>query len=490
MKNIIANIVALSLVTSCGDGSSAVNAVAAVTDTAPKCEPASQQEPTATKAPADVSSAAPSSEEVKPSKAAKLTMEGCTDPDLSKLAKGEPVTLCNGETAYGTFVPETSPTFENCSRNGQTGCLANGKFAANDVTDLSSGNLKKGVIVAGVTGTYEEPTYQACNGNGQTGCLSSTSFPANNVSGLAPSNLRSGVTVAGVSGSYDPVVESHTDCTARGQTGCIATAAFPTIDAASSALLVSGNIKSGVTIAGVTGSYPSATTPLAGASSVADLDNATFPAKVKSSTSFEYFDSTGARHENQGSDYIQEQYVRSGITIFGVAGTYGYTGINAFDIRQDVIINGVTGTLKADCRGYENSIPAGKECNRTGFEIYAVDDCSGSNCYIHRSTNKVWKRTGSGSPSTTTYATAKQACSLLTELGGGWRMPSIPEIQVALHKIMFPTSLSTLNIAVGDTGYWANYYNTAVIVNTQGSIANAAPTPATTGATTLCVKDL
>lgn len=483
MKKLCTQIVIVGLMSSCGDGGSAIDAVSSITNTTPSC-----QEPSA---PEQAAPAAPEAASSKSSKAVKLTMDGCIDPELSSYAKGKQVTLCNGELAYGTYEPETLVP-ENCNRNGQTGCMANGKYASNDITNLTAGNIKKGVTVAGVYGIYEEPTYQLCNGNGQTGCVSTPSHPSNNIVGLTPSNLRTGVTVADVVGAFNPSVESHTDCTARGQTGCIATASFPTIDSASSALLVSGNIRSGVTIAGVTGNYPSASSPLAGSSAVADLDNATFTAKVKSSASFEYFDSTGARHTNQGSDYIQEQYIRSGVTIFGISGALLNPVTDEYDVRLGVTINGVAGKFRADCRRNDGTAPANEQCTAGSVIAFNGSGCTANSggCAWHRTTGKKWFRLFDANMSnapTQTWDQMKTACETSTIDGGGWRMPTFSELQAIIHSIKYGSTSGGLTLGASDLGYWAG--PTRTTVDSYGSATSYNAHSATTGYRGLCVKN-
>ncbi len=85
--------------------------------------------------------------------------------------------------------------------------------------------------------------------------------------------------------------------------------------------LVAGKIKSGVSIFGVSGDYPSATYPLPSASATADLDNATYNVKVKSSTAFEYWTSDGSYQTGAGDDDIAAANFVSGISIFGTSGS-------------------------------------------------------------------------------------------------------------------------------------------------------------------------
>lgn len=86
-----------------------------------------------------------------------------------------------------------------------------------------------------------------CDGSLGTGTLASPVAP--DLSNLQAANIKSGVMIAGVTGSL--AVESHVACTANNQTGCIATATFKAADLSN---LSASNLKSGVTVAGVSGS--------------------------------------------------------------------------------------------------------------------------------------------------------------------------------------------------------------------------------------------
>jgi hypothetical protein len=124
-----------------------------------------------------------------------------------------------------------------------------------------------------------------------------------------------------------------------------------------------------VVIAGVTGDYPSATYPLPNADGgVADLENTTYEAKIKSATQFEFFDSAGTRYLNSGDADIAEANIKDGEVIFDVTGTavieshsdcdadaeVGCVAVAAFmaadmsdvtegTIKDGVVIGGVTG---------------------------------------------------------------------------------------------------------------------------------------------------
>jgi len=140
---------------------------------------------------------------------------------------------------------------------------------------------------------------------------------------------------------------SVSDCKSDGEVGCKTTESFK---AASASAAIAGNIKSGVTIAGVAGQYPSSTYPMADATSTADLDAATFNAKVKSATAFEYWDSSGSRQTGAGDADITAANIATGIDVFATSGTAVVASPNAWDVRAGVVVGSTTGLLKTDCR--------------------------------------------------------------------------------------------------------------------------------------------
>lgn len=101
--------------------------------------------------------------------------------------------------------------------------------------------------------------------------------------------------------------------------GCVPTSGYKAADFTN---IVAGNIKSGVSAAGVVGDYPSSTYKLSGAGGASGLTNATFTARIKSSNSFEYWDEVGTRHTNAGDSDIIVSNIKENVSIFGSLGTY------------------------------------------------------------------------------------------------------------------------------------------------------------------------
>ena len=394
-------------------------------------------------------------------------------------------------TEVAAVIPEAHV---NCSEDNQVGCVSTSTYKAANLLNLTSGNILSGVTIAGVTGSVVIPTipanctsdnqigcvttaaypsrspasipvaesHTACTADNQTGCVATSTYKAANLASLVASNLRTGVIVAGVTGTLVPNAESHIDCAANSQVGCVTTSTYQSMNpasipvaeshtncssdgqtacvatssfkAVSMAALTSGVIKSGTSIAGVTGAYPSASYPLTGASVTADLDFATFTAKIKASANFEWFGPDGTRYETAGDADITAANIASGISVFGTTGTHAELVVpDAWNIRKGISVNGVTGALPTTCRlNTDGSASDASSCYTDNPNVWQDLTPSGgcttgkTNCmYKARDTNLTWAR---WSGAIANQAARVSYCSTLNLNGvSGWRMPSASE---------------------------------------------------------------
>ena len=281
-----------------------------------------------------------------------------------EICKGKKFYDANGDLKEGT---------KNCSQS---------------ITDINPSVILSGHSIGGVEGQLP-----LCSSDGQTDCVNQGVFKAASTEGLADKVVE-GSTVAGVSGNVKlpdagQVLASETfgvggtaltgtvgTCNVDGQVGCVvgSTGGFKAVAVSN---LSPGHIKAGVTIGGVSGQYPSATFPLPGASSTADLDNPTFNAKVKSGDSFEYWTSSGSHQTGSGDIDILPGNILSGVSVFGTDGTIplpqctatnesacesdsacrwesAACELNPWHIRSGILIAGQTGSIKANCRNRVN----------------------------------------------------------------------------------------------------------------------------------------
>lgn len=282
----------------------------------------------------------------------------------------------------------------DCVANFDQDCVATATYRAADLSNLSAANVRKGVVVAGITGDYPSATNPLANdtaaadllsldqyaavgsfeffdsaGNVYTGIIADggtvtpgTSDTTIGASGtvyrqvvvrgdadLAPTNLLSGVNIFNVVGDVAPLAPL---CTSDAETDCTTTSAFR---AAAMSLVNPGNIRSGITIAGVPGEYPSPTYPLAGSGGVDDLPQLDQAMTVGV---FEYFDSAGSRFVATVADggtvtpSTANQTVAAPNTVYRRVIVEGDTDLAAAKVAAGTTLFGVAGTAAlrpADC---------------------------------------------------------------------------------------------------------------------------------------------
>ena len=171
-----------------------------------------------------------------------------------------------------TVTPTQFPT----TVQPQTGYDALSQVTVNAPANLLAQNIRKDVNIAGVIGTYEAtaPTMRLQQKTATPGTASQTVTPDSGYDGLSQvtvsgdtnltaSNIKKGVSIFGVSGSYDPqpsaqsrtVTPTYFPYTVEPQSG------YEYLTSAvvnAPANLTAGNIRKGVSIAGVTGTYEGA----------------------------------------------------------------------------------------------------------------------------------------------------------------------------------------------------------------------------------------
>ncbi|MDQ3232292.1 MAG: hypothetical protein M3Q07_10765 [Pseudobdellovibrionaceae bacterium] len=166
----------------------------------------------------------------------------------------------NGSTGTLTL-PSASNVLTASGTYGDPGSAVTPSYSP-DFPDV--GHVLSADTVNGATGTLALPTISqvltgisfGIGGNGSTGTLT---LPA-------ASNVRSSNGAYGVGGSG--TTPTLADCIANNITDCVTTSSYKS---ASFTNITAGNIKSGVTLAGVVGDYPSATYRLAANTATTDL---------------------------------------------------------------------------------------------------------------------------------------------------------------------------------------------------------------------------
>lgn len=322
--------------------------------------------------------------------------------------------ILTGYSVAGVNGTATAESHVDCAADGSTGCIATASYTAAATSALAS-KIVSGFRVAGVDGTATAEYHNDCAADGAVGCVTTALYKSADTTGLA-SKLVSGQSVAGTSGnvtlptagnvlsgisfgvSGNSVLGTLTlptvanvrvsngtfgvagtgstptlaDCSTNYASGCVTTSSYRSADFTN---ITEGNIRSGVTLAGVTGAYPSASYLLASNTATSDLTFATFNAKVKSSASFEWFDATGTLHTGAGDTDIAAANINGSVDIFGTTGSIanctsdGQTGclttstyksvdtstLSAWDLRFGKSAGGLSGQIRTTCQNKINS---------------------------------------------------------------------------------------------------------------------------------------
>lgn len=202
--------------------------------------------------------------------------------------------------------------------------------------ELIPENIKAGKTIGGIVGTADLHTYPLCSDTLRVNCMTSKDYPAIKTSGLA-AKVSAGETVAGVTGTA--AAESRSDCSSDGETNCVTNLTYPSVKVADLARkIISGNTVGG--IAGTateetrsectganqedciaTSTYKTMDLSNKDGGGSLDLTDTNFETRVKSASTFEYWDQYGNRHTNTGDTDITAANIDTGITIFGTAGT-------------------------------------------------------------------------------------------------------------------------------------------------------------------------
>jgi hypothetical protein len=447
-------------------------------------------------------SATATSSPVGVSSSLKLTMTDCVDPDASKVDSSVTYTKCDGTLVTGTMV--------NCTENNQVGCVTTSTYKAADTSNLIETNIKSGVAVAGVTGSYSgvvysqctanrqvgcittnfyQAVYQAvqisaadikngsiiagitgtytgsaspqCSSNFQTSCIANATYKAADLTNLVAANVRSTINIGGIVGSLVVVGESHTDCTGNSQIGCVTTSTYKSADFTG---LIAGNIKSGALVAGIFGTYPSESNPLASSTGITNLD-ATMNTLLRTDAQFEWFDRAGTRYAATGTSNLTTLNVKNGVSLFGVTGTLSPgEQPSAWDFRSSSVTNGVTGLVKMACR--DDTDDTTLMCDSASWITQATVE--GHLVYKDRFSNLKWIIPTSAPMTWTSNASV---CAALATSDGGWRIPSRAEVKQALLNKM--TSINAFASYLGLSGNnraWANTPNSNPSFRTTVSV--------------------
>lgn len=412
-------------------------------------------------------------------------------------AKVDYNSMFNTLRVHGRSGANPVPSYtKSCMVNGQIGCRIDGRFISLEAGSLTADVIKKGVTLPQVfisTGSNrgvfpeglmalspKQAGYQ--NLVGGTAKFSEairasagTTFnywdrlgrPYTFVSdgSLKAEAILDGVTIHGVTGKRDP--DAKTPCANSGMTNCSITAPYTTV---AKTVLNPRNIRNKKKVGVVEGNYPSKGNELPKPNDQApQLIPSQFNWRITSRAPFSYYNSAGVQQVVSGSGNISHDTIRHPEWVFGVEGKAMSpdTGmLQPHNIRHGVVLNGVTGIVRVDCRNQANTNTADfKEApGKVGLDPYdtiadigypgqnpfdaqdkyactasnwedltnsnGVKGCrtAGPNCVFKSNTTGLsWAGFDPNADLRTPFQ-GVQYCSAGTWLGKNWQLPAIDEL--------------------------------------------------------------
>lgn len=380
----------------------------------------------------------------------------------------------------GSYDPAAPPPTP-CTQMGKINCIATTAFPAVDRKAIVPGNIAKGVSFSGLaTGAYPSAQYplpgfdatdKMLSSQGLTGILASKGSvqfwtvhgDRQVVSidiGLNPRNIKAGQAIHGIKGTMK--FDTFPQCTKDGQVDCVVKNDFLAVDRTK---IIPDHLRKGLKIGPITGTYPSKSSALEGASpDVPDLTAGNFHQLLRSNDRFEFFDKRGKRYTYTGDAALRHENISEGVSILGVTGNYkgfsGGDGFNAYDIRTGFKVGDMKGQLDIDCASKGTcNINIWKDESVTADGSYTPCAYSPKKCvFTHRFLKTTWYFPLSRDH--VDWNTAKSRCENLRYKGhSDWRLPTQKE---AMHAVN--VGLSGLPISkhynnaghYGAEGFWTS----------------------------------
>lgn len=424
----------------------------------------------------------------------------------SEVCQGVAFRDASGKKQEGT---KACGPFKPCSQSLRTDCKTTSDYQSIDKGRFSGEMIKSGKSFLGVKGTYTVKTYSACGSTNQSGCSSTTTYLPIRKTKLEPQNIKKDVPIAsGLVGAFPsaafPLVDApagakslattgvakaaanasdfyfwdhkgavHTvngdaglneqnilsdrtvygikgkgsngnvrDCNKEGDVDCKAGSNWAALKESE---IGPGDIRKDIDFGGISGTHPSASSRLLGASSMQDLNLDNFN-QLQSGASIEFFDRNGKRHVVAGDTNLVAGNIKNGVTVLGVSGGYdGYdlSSLKHYDLRvgkpMPNATDGSTGKLdtaayclnRANCLGFHWTDLTATIANASG-------PCSASSetCAFRTSIQMIdWAFPLNVNPMT--WLDAVRHCEELTLYGkDNWRMPTQKELMQSLVNSM------------------------------------------------------
>ena len=171
---------------------------------------------------------------------------------------------------------------------------------------------------------------------------------------VAASEVCAGVEFYDLNGDKQTGTKSCSppECTANASVGCVTTTSYKSADVTN---LLAGNIKSGVSVAGVAGNVtlPAASDVKSGTTSYGATGTEFIPSYSPDFPDLANVKTTDTVNGAAGTldlSNLLAGNIKSGETVAGVAGEYSFAAPDAWDLRAGTTVGGVTGKLKVNCR--------------------------------------------------------------------------------------------------------------------------------------------
>lgn len=140
---------------------------------------------------------------------------------------------CGNPSVLGVAVNHDVVKVNDVSKEKKdaSSCLDPSKVIAGEEYTCADGKKRKGTLTLAAGSGAKSPA--ACSKDGEEGCLTTKdflSFPSSERARLLPGNIKAGVSIAGVTGTLTSA--GPADCAADGEVACVSTAGFPAANAA------------------------------------------------------------------------------------------------------------------------------------------------------------------------------------------------------------------------------------------------------------------
>lgn len=179
---------------------------------------------------------------------------GCSS-SISTSGRTDTESNCSNEAdADVSCAPDAKTAAERTAKDEAKGGATSSASAKLDNDDCVDPDLRKVASDQSIMlcdGTIAKGSLGMCATDGQGACVvDGTAFKAAKLANFTDGDVRAGVTLAGVAGAMS---NAPAACSADGQTGCLAVADFPAIDKVASLTPAAASIRASVTLAGVAG---------------------------------------------------------------------------------------------------------------------------------------------------------------------------------------------------------------------------------------------